>query len=128
VSRVARPVVRAAPIEWRSRSSRAGTVVDAARNGALAAAGSVVVVGCWVVATAWIPLLVGAEWHRCGHRRLRYEHTRWCTVFPLGMYVVACRTVAATTPLTGLREWRQRCIGRPWRRGARRPRERSRTP
>jgi len=62
------------------------------------------VVGCWVVATAWIPALVAAEWRRVRDRRFRFERARWSTVFPLGMYVVACATVADATSFAGLQE------------------------
>lgn len=54
-------------------------------------------VAVWVVAGAWIPLLVAAEVRRARWlRRPRYERARWATVFPLGMYSSACFTLAAT--------------------------------
>jgi len=80
-----------------------GAVLGALGDGAVATAARAAVVGCWVVATAWIPALVAAEWRRVRDRRLRFERARWSTVFPLGMYVVACATVADATSFTGLR-------------------------
>jgi hypothetical protein len=81
----------------------AGALLGAMPEGALRTAARAAVVGCWAVATAWIPALVAAEWRRVRGRRLRFERARWSTVFPLGMYVVACATVADTTSFTGLR-------------------------
>ncbi len=48
----------------------------------------------WVVGSAWIPLLVAGEAWRARRVRLRYERTRWSTVFPLGMYSSACSILA----------------------------------
>lgn len=45
----------------------------------------------WVLALAWLPLLVAAELRR---PRLRYGVRRWSTVFPVGMYA-ACSFVVA---------------------------------
>lgn len=79
-----------------------GTLVDALRGldgfAELGAAGAPAVLGCWLVATAWIPLLGVAEVRRARTGRPRYEPSRWATVFPLGMYAVACATVASLTP------------------------------
>ena len=74
-----------------------GAVLGALPDGALASAARVAVVGCWAVATAWVPALVSAEWHRARDQRLRYERARWSTVFPRGVSVIACTTVADTT-------------------------------
>ncbi|HVS99693.1 MAG TPA: tellurite resistance/C4-dicarboxylate transporter family protein [Solirubrobacterales bacterium] len=46
----------------------------------------------WVVALAWLPVLLVAELRR---PRLRYGVRRWSTVFPVGMYA-ACSFVVGT--------------------------------
>ncbi len=45
----------------------------------------------WMVATAWIPLLIilGIWRHGVKHVPLRYEPQLWSMVFPLGMYAFA---------------------------------------
>lgn len=53
---------------------------------------------CWLVATAWIPLLAAAEARRARTQRPGFEPLRWATVFPLGMYAVACATLATIAP------------------------------
>ena len=53
---------------------------------------------CWLVATAWIPLLVAAEAWRARAGRPGFELSRWATVFPLGMYAVACTALGTVEP------------------------------
>ena len=53
---------------------------------------------CWLVATAWIPLLAAAEARRARTQRPGFEPLRWATVFPLGMYAVTCATLATIAP------------------------------
>ncbi len=50
----------------------------------------------WMVATAWIPLLVILGVWRHGIKRvpLRYEPQQWSMVFPLGMYTFATHSAA----------------------------------
>ncbi|MDN5861663.1 MAG: tellurite resistance/C4-dicarboxylate transporter family protein, partial [Pseudonocardia sp.] len=58
----------------------------------------------WLVAAAWIPLLVAIEIRRARRSRPRYERARWATVFPLGMFSTACfllGEVLARNPTTG---------------------------
>jgi tellurite resistance protein TehA-like permease len=45
----------------------------------------------WVVATWWIPILVGLSlWRHVAQRHpLRYDPQLWAMAFPLGMYTVA---------------------------------------
>lgn len=55
----------------------------------------------WVLASAWIPLLVAGEcWrlHRLGRAAVRYTRHRWAMVFPLGMYAAASYTLAQSLP------------------------------
>jgi voltage-gated anion channel len=79
-----------------------GSTADALRRvpgfAGLTAVSYPALLGCWLVATAWIPLLVAAEARRARARRPGYEPARWATVFPLGMYAVACVTLASFTP------------------------------
>lgn len=49
----------------------------------------------WLVAVAWIPVLVAAEVRRARWSRPRYERARWSTVFPLGMFSSACFVLGA---------------------------------
>ncbi len=87
-----------------------GTLVDALHSrgvlAGLAQPGTQATLCCWLVASAWIPLLVGAEVRRVRRRRPGYEPSRWATVFPLGMYGVACTVLASLTPAarTGLHD------------------------
>jgi tellurite resistance protein TehA-like permease len=53
---------------------------------ALATLSHAVAVAVWIAALAWLPALIAAEILR---PRLRYDLSRWATVFPLGMYA-AC--------------------------------------
>jgi len=50
----------------------------------------------WATATWWIPILIvlGYWRHVRMHYPLRYAQTLWSTVFPLGMYAVATRSIA----------------------------------
>ena len=78
-----------------------GTLVEdldaIGQSSRLHAAGVATVTMCWLVATAWIPLLVGAEL-RARARRPHLGTSRWPTVFPLGMYAAACATLATIVP------------------------------
>lgn len=60
-------------------------------SGALGAL-KVVVLVCWILTMAWLPLLLAAELR---HRRLSYDVRRWSTVFPVGMYA-ACSFAVGT--------------------------------
>lgn len=54
-------------------------------------------VALWLLASAWIPLLIAVElWRlrRLGAAAARYTRTRWAMIFPLGMYASASYTVA----------------------------------
>lgn len=53
-----------------------------------------VLVGLWVLSTAWIPGLVVVEIRRARRVAWHYERARWATVFPLGMYSAACSGLA----------------------------------
>jgi tellurite resistance protein TehA-like permease len=46
----------------------------------------------WLLAIAWLPLLLAAETLR---PRLSYDTRRWSTVFPVGMYA-ACSFVVGS--------------------------------
>ncbi len=60
----------------------------------------------WVVATAWIPLLIllGIWRHVTSRVPLRYEPMQWSIVFPLGMYAVATHAIAKTFSIGELTE------------------------
>ncbi len=59
-------------------------------HGRAGSAAGVVVIGAWALASAWIPLLVGAELRRIKILgRPRFTPERWSMIFPLGMYSVA---------------------------------------
>jgi len=51
-------------------------------------------VALWVVAAAWLPVLVAAELRA---PRLAFDVRRWATVFPLGMYAACSFVVASVT-------------------------------
>ena len=63
-----------------------------------------VLVGLWVAAMAWLPVLVAAEVIR---PRLGYDVRRWATVFPLGMYAACSFVVATAVHDGGLRRFAQ---------------------
>jgi tellurite resistance protein TehA-like permease len=60
---------------------------------------------CWIVATAWIPLLtVLFAWkHLVWRAPLRYGPGAWSAVFPLGMYTSATETFSRAAELPFLR-------------------------
>ena len=69
------------------------------------AAVTVVIMVLWVLASAWIPVLLAAEVWVAGHHGIRWPLTRawWSAVFPLGMYSVATQASARTLQLPQLR-------------------------
>lgn len=58
----------------------------------------------WVVATAWIPVLLYAEVWRVDHLAgsLRYHGVWWAAVFPIGMYSAASSSTAAVLRIRSL--------------------------
>lgn len=60
---------------------------------------------CWVLASAWIPMLVYAEVWSVDRRAgsLRYHGVWWAAVFPLGMYATATAATALGLHLRSLR-------------------------
>lgn len=60
--------------------------------------------GAWLLATAWIPVLVYAQIWRVDRvpGSLRYERAWWAAVFPLGMYSAASSRVATALQLRSL--------------------------
>lgn len=58
--------------------------------------------GCWTVASSWIPYLGTVEVARAARYpdSLTYESRRWSMVFPLGMYCAATQQVAGAAGLT----------------------------
>lgn len=73
--------------------------------GHVATAADPIIATMWILASAWIPVLIAAEiWHfgsgRGGPRRAR---TWWSAVFPLGMYSAATQATAAQLHLPGPR-------------------------
>jgi tellurite resistance protein TehA-like permease len=59
----------------------------------------------WIMASAWIPLLLSAQLWRIARRpaSLRYEGVWWATVFPLGMYSSATFGLAVELRVPALR-------------------------
>lgn len=59
---------------------------------------------CWVLASAWIPALVGGEiWYlRVAGSPLKYQTAWWASVFPFGMYATATAETAAQLRLRPL--------------------------
>jgi tellurite resistance protein TehA-like permease len=73
--------------QWVAGGALAISVLAAAMiTKALATVPHAVTLAVWIAALAWLPALVAAEIIR---PRLRYDLSRWATVFPLGMYA-AC--------------------------------------
>lgn len=70
-----------------------------------AVAVAVVIMVLWVLASAWIPVLVTAEVWVARHHGIRWPLTRawWSAVFPLGMYSVATHASVRVLQLPGLR-------------------------
>jgi tellurite resistance protein TehA-like permease len=60
--------------------------------------------GVWLLATAWIPVLLYAQIWRVDRiaGSLRYQRAWWAAVFPLGMYSAASSMVAAVLQLRSL--------------------------
>lgn len=85
-----------------------GTLVDTVHatgmSTGLATVVTAVVICCWLAASAWIPVLIAAEVRRARRPVPGYEPSRWSTVFPVGMYGVACAVLATLAPAarTGL--------------------------
>ncbi|TWP33828.1 tellurite resistance/C4-dicarboxylate transporter family protein [Leekyejoonella antrihumi] len=58
----------------------------------------------WVLASAWIPVLLYAEMWSVDHRRgaMRFGKAWWSAVFPLGMYATATQATATALDLPAL--------------------------
>ncbi|MDQ2853227.1 MAG: tellurite resistance/C4-dicarboxylate transporter family protein [Actinomycetota bacterium] len=58
----------------------------------------------WILASAWIPVLLYAEMWSLDHRRagLRFARAWWSAVFPLGMYATATQAVARSLGMPAL--------------------------
>jgi hypothetical protein len=56
----------------------------------------------WVIAIAWLPVLVVSEALR---PRLRYDVRRWATVFPVGMYAACSFAVGAAIGAPGIADF-----------------------
>jgi tellurite resistance protein TehA-like permease len=59
----------------------------------------------WIIATAWIPLLLMIGWWRHAEHKipLHYDPQYWSLVFPLGMYTLCTYSIAARFDLSILR-------------------------
>jgi tellurite resistance protein TehA-like permease len=60
--------------------------------------------GAWLLASLWIPVLLYAQIWRTDQMvgSLRYQTSWWATVFPLGMYSVACAATATQLQMRSL--------------------------
>ena len=86
----ARELFDGAGDQWVAGGALAISALAAAKLADLAT----VAFALWLLAMAWLPVLVAAEVLR---PRLRFDVRRWATVFPLGMYAVMSFAVAHAT-------------------------------
>ena len=64
----------------------------------------------WLLAIAWLPLLLAAETLR---PRLRYDARRWSTVFPVGMYAACSFVVGSVASAPAITRFARVGLGRP---------------
>lgn len=59
----------------------------------------------WILASAWIPVLLYAEMWSVDHRRggMQFGKVWWSAVFPLGMYATTTQAAATTLGWPALR-------------------------